>query len=282
MTTVAFLGTGAMGAPMARNLARAGHHVRAWNRTASRVEALADDGVEACATPSEACEGAELLVTMLADGPSTADAIDGVLGPGLVWGQMGTVGVTWTRQLAAAAASAGVPYADAPVLGSRAPAESGELTVLASGDDEALATLEPVFAAVGSRTLRLGETGNGTRLKLVLNYWILGQTALVAEVAALAEATGPGAESFLELIEGGFTDAPYARLRARRMLENDFEPMFSLELGRKDVMLALEAGTAAGVRMDVGEAVLAEMDRAIARGHGADDIGAVFTATTST
>jgi len=281
MTTIAFLGTGAMGGPMARNLARGGHAVRAWNRTASRAEALASDGVQACATPAEACEGAELLVTMLADGPSTAAAVDGVLRAGLAWGQMGTVGIAWTEQLAASAETAAMLYVDAPVLGSRAPAESGELTVLSSGTDDALAALEPVFDTVGSRTLRLGEAGNGTRLKLILNYWILGQTGLVAEVAALAEAAGPGADYFLDLIEGGFTDAPYARLRARRMLDADFAPMFALALGRKDVELALEAGRTAGVRMDVGEAVLAEMDRAIANGHGADDIGAVYTATTN-
>jgi 3-hydroxyisobutyrate dehydrogenase len=279
VSTIAFLGTGAMGAPMARNLVRAGNAVRAWNRTASRAEELVADGAVACRTPAEACDGADVLVTMLADGPSTVDAVDGVLRRGLAWAQMGTVGIAWTERLAAAAAEAGALYADAPVLGSLAPAESGELTVLAAGSDEAVAACQGVFDVVGSRTLRLGATGNGTRLKLVLNFWVLGQTALVGEAVSLAEALGVGAGRFLDLIEGGFTDAPYARLRARRMLEEDFEPMFTLALGHKDVSLALEAGTAEGLRLDVAAAVAEEMSRAVGLGHGEDDIGAVVNAT---
>jgi 3-hydroxyisobutyrate dehydrogenase len=279
VSTIAFLGTGAMGAPMARNLVRAGHAVRVWNRTPSRAAELVADGAVACPTPAEACDGADVLVTMLADGPATADAVEGVLRPGLAWAQMGTVGVAWSERLATAAADAGALYADAPVLGSLAPAVSGELTVLAAGSDEALAACQGVFDVVGSRTLRLGATGNATRMKLVLNFWVLGQTAVMSEVVAVAEALGVGAASFLDLIEGGFTDAPYARLRARRMLEEDFEPMFSLVLGHKDVVLALEAGTAEGLQLDVAAAVAREMERAIAQGHGDDDIGAVVTAT---
>jgi 3-hydroxyisobutyrate dehydrogenase len=279
VTTIAFLGTGAMGAPMARNLVRAGHVVRVWNRTATRAEELVADGAVACGTPAEACDGADVLVTMLADGPATAAAVQGVLRPGLAWAQMGTVGVEWTERFAGLAAGAGTLYADAPVLGSLAPAESGELTVLAAGSDEALDACQEVFDVVGSRTLRLGAAGNGTRMKLVLNFWVLGQTALVGEVVSLAEALGVGAAQFLDLIEGGFTDAPYARLRARRMLDHDFAPMFSLALGHKDVSLALEAGTAEGLQLDVAAAVGEEMRRAIAKGYGAEDIGAVVTAT---
>jgi 3-hydroxyisobutyrate dehydrogenase len=267
VSTIAFLGTGAMGAPMARNLVRAGHAVRVWNRTPSRAAELVADGAVACPTPAEACDGADVLVTMLADGPATADAVEGVLRPGLAWAQMGTVGVAWSERLATAAADAGALYADAPVLGSLAPAVSGELTVLAAGSDEALAACQGVFDVVGSR------------MKLVLNFWVLGQTTVMGEVVAVAEALGVGAASFLDLIEGGFTDAPYARLRARRMLEEDFEPMFSLVLGHKDVVLALEAGTAEGLQLDVAAAVAREMERAIAQGHGDDDIGAVVTAT---
>ena len=279
MTTIAFLGTGAMGGPMARNIARAGPDVRVWNRTASRAQELVADGAVACATPLQATEGADVLVTMLADGPATASAVEGILRSGLAWAQMGTVGVDWTDRLAAEAAEAGTLYVDSPVLGSLAQAASGELTVLAAGADDAVAACQEVFDVMGNRTLRFGAIGNGTRMKLVLNFWVLGQTTLVGEVVSLAEALGVGAGGFLDLIEGGFTDAPYARLRARRMLGEDFEPMFSLALGHKDVSLALEAGTAAGLRLDVASAVEQEMSRAIEQGHGDDDIGAVVDAT---
>jgi 3-hydroxyisobutyrate dehydrogenase len=276
---VAFLGTGAMGAPMARNIARAGHEVRAWNRTRERAEPLAADGVTVCDTPAEAVGPADVLVTMLSDGPAVASVVDGVLRKRLLWLQMSTVGLDWTERFAAAAREAGAVFVDAPSLGSIGPAERGELTVLASGPDEARERAASIFDAVGSGTRWLGESGAGTRLKLVFNFWILATTAAAGETLALAEALGVDGQGFLEQIEGGFADAPYARFKGPLMLRREYTPSFRLALGRKDAALAVEAGRKAGVEMPVAEAVVAAMDRAIERGYGDGDIAAVIEST---
>jgi 3-hydroxyisobutyrate dehydrogenase len=276
---VAFLGTGAMGLPMARNIARAGHAVRAWNRTRERAEPLAADGVVVCDTPAEAADGADALVTMLTDGPVVAESVDGILRPGVLWLQTSTVGVEWHERLAEAAAEAGAILVDAPVIGSVQPAEAGELTVLASGPDDAIDRLEPVLDAIGSSTLRLGPAGAGTRMKLVFNFWILAVTATAGETIALAEALGVGGDRFLELIAGGFADAGYAQRKGPLMLKRDYTPSFRLGLGRKDAALALEAGRAEGLDLRLAEALVAAMDVAIERGHADSDIAAVHEAT---
>ena len=133
MTTVGLLGTGAMGAPMARSAAGAGLAVRAWNRSPEKAAPLAEAGVLVCNTPVAATAGADLVVTMLSDGPATASAVEGVLGAGQVWAQMGTVGVAWSDRLSELAAAAGLAFVDAPVIGSLPAAEAGDLVVLASG-----------------------------------------------------------------------------------------------------------------------------------------------------
>jgi 3-hydroxyisobutyrate dehydrogenase len=276
---VAFLGTGAMGAPMARNIAAAGHDVRAWNRTPARAEAIAGERLTAWTSASEAAAGADVLVTMLADGAATAEATGGALREGLVWAQMGTVGLEWNERLAEQAASAGASFVDAPVLGSLPAAESAELIVLASGPDAAIDAAQPVFDAIGTETHRLGDVGAGTRMKLVFNYWVLVLTALTGETVALADGLGAGGGRFLELIAGRLPDSAYAQMKGKKMVTGDLSPMFRLVLGRKDVALALEAARDAQLDLAVGDAVLAEMDLAIRRGYGDADTAAVIEAT---
>jgi 3-hydroxyisobutyrate dehydrogenase len=278
---VGFLGTGGMGAPMARNLARAGLDVRAWNRTRERAEPLAGDGVAVAGSPAEATERADVLVTMVTDGPAVADSVEGVLRPGLLWLQTSTVGVEWHERLAAAASDAGAVLVDAPVLGSIQPAEAGELTVLASGPDDAIDRLEPVLDAIGTTTMRLGEAGAGQRLKLVFNFWILAVTAAAGETIALAESLGAGGERFLELIKGGFADAGYAQRKGPLMLRRDYTPSFQLRLGRKDVALALDAARAEELDLRLGAALLEAMDVAVDRGYGESDIAAVHESTSA-
>jgi 3-hydroxyisobutyrate dehydrogenase len=266
---------------MARNLARSGLEVRVWNRTRARAEPLAADGIAVCDSPAAAADGADVLVTMLTDGPAVSESVAGLLRPGLLWLQTSTVGVEWCERLAAEAERGGAVLVDAPVLGSVAPAEAGELTVLASGPDEAIGRLAPVLDAIGSSTLRLGAAGAGTRMKLVFNFWILAVTAAASEAIALAEELGAGGGRFLELIAGTFADAGYAQRKGPSMLARDYPPSFRLGLGRKDAALALEAGRAEELRLRLGEALVAAMDAAIARGYGDSDIAAVHEATRS-
>jgi 3-hydroxyisobutyrate dehydrogenase len=278
---VAVLGTGIMGGPIARRLADAGHDVRAWNRTLERAEGL---GAEAAATPAEAVADAELLVTMLADGP-TVDAVMREAAPaavpGAVWAQTSTVGAEWTQRLAALAAEAGLVYVDAPVLGTRAPAEQGQLVVLLAGPDDARATCAAVLPAIARKLVSLGdEVGSASALKLVLNHWILNSLENLAETVAFAQALGVEPERFLESIAGGGMDMPYAHMKTEAILSGKLdEPSFTLRLAAKDVELILDAASSAGVDLALARASLARMSRAIELGHGDEDMAATYYAT---
>jgi 3-hydroxyisobutyrate dehydrogenase len=265
---VTVLGTGIMGGGMARNLVRAGHEVTVWNRTREKAEQI--EGATVAATPGEAARGAEVLVTMLADGPAVDAAVD-LDGFDGVWVQMSTVGVDWVERLAARAAARRILFLDAPVLGSRQPAQDGELTVLAAGLRDARA--EAVFDAVGSRTTWVGEPPQATRMKLVVNAYLLLSLPALGQTVVLARELGLEPETFLDAIKGGATDSTYAQTRGRAMAKGDFAPNFPLELARKDLALAMEA---ANRELPFAKAALAAYDRAIAAGHGRDDMSAVI------
>jgi 3-hydroxyisobutyrate dehydrogenase len=280
--TVAVLGTGIMGAAMARNLLWVGMEVRAWNRTREKAEPLAEDGAKVTDTPAEAAEGADFLITMLSDAGAVEEAVGGDVLPALaedgVWLQMSTVGTEWSDRLEKLAAERSVAYVDAPVLGTKQPAEQGALIVLASGPEEVRERSQPVFDAVGSKTLWLGPAGAGSRLKLVVNNWIVGLIGVLAETTALAEATGVDPSRFLEVIEGGPLGLPYAQIKGKMMIEEEFPTSFSLRLARKDAALVLEAAEKEGLRLAVAEAVAARFDEALDAGHGEEDMAAVYHA----
>src|SRR5829696_8068679 len=278
---VAILGTGIMGAPMARNLAAAGLEVRAWNRSRERAEPLAPDGVAIADTPTEAAAGADVVVTMLSDGAAVeAMTADLAFPAGAVWAQMSTVGIEATERLAARAAEAGVPIVDAPVLGTKAPAEQGKLTVIAAGPAEARERCAPVFDAVGARTVALAdEPGAATRMKLVLNAWLLALIEGLGESVALAEGLGVDPAAFLDIIDGGPLGPPYAKMKGTMMIERSYEPSFSLTLAAKDARLALEAAGAEGLELPALRAILGQLEKAVGRGHGDADMAAAVEAT---
>ena len=281
-TKVALLGTGIMGSAMARNLIKAGMEVRAWNRSREKAEPLAEDGAIVVDTPAEAAGGADFLLTMLSDADVIEDVVsNGVLpalAEGAVWLQMSTVGEEGNEKLARLAAESGVAYVDAPVLGTKAPAEQGQLVALASGPEDVRGRCDPVFDAVGSKTVWLGEAGEGSRLKLVVNNWIVGLLGVLAETVAFARATGVDPQKFLETIEGGPLGLPYAQMKGAMMIEEDFPTSFSARLARKDAGLVLDAAGSRDLRMAVASAVAARFDEAIEDGHGEEDMAAVYRA----
>ncbi len=270
--TIAFLGTGLMGAPMARNLAGAGHTVRAWNRTPAKAEGL---GATVAGTPAEAVEGADVVITMLADGPAVAAAMDGVtLTAEQVWWQCSTVGVEWIAKLAGGTAA---QFVDGPVMGTKAPAEQGQLTVLAAGAGRE--RLTGIFEPVAAKVVDLGdEVGAGTKLKLVLNNWVISFVESLAETIALAEGLGVDPAKFFEGIEGGAMYAPYVKVKGVPMIERSFEPSFSLKLAHKDAGLVLDAARELGLELPLPALVRQQMGKAIERGHGEDDLSATFMA----
>src|SRR3982751_1174083 len=273
--TIAVLGTGTMGAPMARNLVEAGIDVRAWNRTAEKARAV--DGAQVCETPAQAAEGADFVLTMLADGEAVEETVRELDFRGAVWLQMSTVGIEATELLMERSGEA--PFVDAPVVGTKQPAEKGELTVLASGPRHARERAKAVFDAGAGRVVELGEAGEGTRLKLVINSWLVILVEGLAETMAFSEAIGIDPERFLETIEGGPTGPAYAQLKGKMMVARKFDPAFSLALARKDAQLVLDAAERHGFDAALVEVVARKMDEAIAAGHGDEDMAATFYAS---
>jgi 3-hydroxyisobutyrate dehydrogenase len=279
---VAILGTGTMGLGMARSALRAGLEVRAWNRTLERAEPLAADGATVAPTPAEAASGADLVVTMLSDADAVLDVMErddgGLAGArdDALWVQTSTIGLDGTERCIELAERRGVALVDAPVLGTKQPAEEGKLVVLASGPEEARERCEPFFDAIGQRTLWLGPAGAGTRLKLVVNTWIVTLVEGLAETMALADALGMPKERFLEAIEGGPLDLPYAQLKGRMMIERSFEPSFSLRLAAKDARLVAEAAERCGVELPLPKLVAERMARGVEAGHGDEDLAATY------
>ena len=265
---IAVLGTGIMGGAMARNLAAAGHEVRAWNRTREKAEGL---GATVAETPARAVDGVEAVLTMLADGP-TVDAVVPELDPGVLWVQSSTVGVADTERFAARHAR----FLDAPVLGSRPQAEAGELLVLAAGPERPEKLLDPI----SSRVMWLGdEPGAGTKLKLTLNLWILNLVENLGETMALAEGLGLDRRWFLDAIKGRPMDSAYAQIKGEKIVTGDYSPAFALRLAAKDVGLAVEMAHTAGVDLGLAPVTLERFRRAIELGHGDEDMAAAWFAT---
>jgi len=285
MTTIAVLGTGTMGAPIARNLLRAGFAVRVWNRTPAKAQALVAESATYAPRPADAVNGADVVITMLADGAAVdqvmtepAGALP-ALSPGAVWVQMSTIGVEWTDRLAALAARRGVTFVDAPVSGSSEPAEKGELLILASGARSVRDRVAPVFDVLGRQTLWLDHVGDGSRLKLVLNNWLAVLVEGMAESVTLGATLGLDPHLFMDVITGGPLGSAYAVAKGNAMLDEQFQPGFPLRHAAKDATLAWGAAHDRGLALPVTAALLRRWQDAIALGHGDDDVAAAITAT---
>ena len=274
--TVAVLGTGIMGAPMARNLLAAGFPVRAWNRTAEKAAPLAEAGAVVAGSPREATANAQIVLTMLVDADAVLETVADALDPGQVWLQMSTVGLDGAERCAALAGERGVTLVDAPVLGSRQAADDGKLIVLASGPQDGQERVDPLFEVVGERTLWLGEAGSGQRLKLVANTWVLTLVESLAETLVLAEGLGVPPQTFLDVIAGGALDCGYAQLKGRAMIERNFPPAFPLRHAAKDLRLIEEAAGRHELDVPLIDAVAERYAQAAESGLGDLDMSATF------
>ncbi|HEY2127592.1 MAG TPA: NAD(P)-dependent oxidoreductase [Streptosporangiaceae bacterium] len=275
---VAVLGIGTMGRGMAHSLLRAGFQVDVWNRTPEPAAQLAQDGATAHELPSYAVERADVVITMVADAAAVeqvafTDSMLETLRPGTVWAQMGTIGVEATDQLAARVSKErpDVLFVDAPVSGTKGPAETGNLLILASGPEAARPRLDPVFAALGQRTKWLGDAGGGSRLKLVMNTWLVTLVEGAAEVMAVADSLGVAHQDVLDFLAEGNLSAPVASVKARKMEAGDDSPEFSLQWALKDIDLAL-AGT--DLALPVVEAIRARWTALVDEGLGGLDVAA--------
>lgn len=279
---VAILGTGTMGAGMARSMQREGLSVSAWNRTRDKAAPLADDGIEVADSVAAAVSGADAVLTMLFDADAVlavADELTGALDSNAVWLQSSTVGPPGIKRIAEHVGD--VRLLDAPMLGTKEPAEQGKLVPLVSGPADAIERVRPVLDAVGSKTVVAGDDlGLGSALKLACNAWILSLTAATAQSIALAKAMGVDPQLFLQAIEGGASDTPYAHMKGDAMIKGNFPASFGLDGGLKDLNLIVDAANDHGVKAAMLDGVKALFDQASQDGHGRDDLAAVYTALT--
>lgn len=281
-TAVAVLGTGIMGAGMARNLARSGLEVTVWNRNADKARPLTEVGARLADDPASAVQNADVIVTMLFD----AEAVEHVMGPALaaarpdsVWAQASTVGLDGVVRLAQLAERHEIGFIDAPVLGTRQPAEDGTLLVLASGPQRWRAAVGPVFDAIGSRTVWVGDRpGDAHRLKLVANSWVLSVVAATAQAVALAGDLGLDPQQFFDTIAGGSLDCAYAHVKGSAMIADEFPTAFPLAGAAKDSALIAEAMRGAGTDHTVMDALHDRFAAALEARDSDEDMAAVIHA----
>ncbi|HEX5091511.1 MAG TPA: NAD(P)-dependent oxidoreductase [Burkholderiales bacterium] len=250
MSTIAFIGTGAMGARMAANLKAAGHALRVYNRDRAKTKALAEQGAEVCDSPAAAVRGAEFAVSMVADDVATravmlgADGAVAAAAQGTVIVDSSTNTPAMAREVAKAAAARGVAYLDAPVSGSLAQAQGKELVFMVGGERAAFDKAQPLFSAMGRQATHMGASGGGATIKLINNMLSGTMTAAIAEAAIVCEAAGVDLAAALEVLGEGAAASRLLKTRLPKMFKRDFAAQFQLELMEKDLryfqMLAQE------------------------------------------
>jgi 3-hydroxyisobutyrate dehydrogenase len=277
---VAVLGMGAMGHGMAASALRAGIPTIVWDRRAEAAGDLAELGARVAGSAADAARRAAIVVTMVTD----ADAVISVardqgmlaaLAPGAIWAQMSTIGVAGIDRVAAIVGDErpDVLLLDAPVSGSRDPAERGQLTIFASGPAEARSRVGPLFGALGQRTFWAGEAGAGTRLKLVNNTWLAFANEAVAASMALGRGLGLQTTAMVDALSGSSLVSPWQAAKLRRIADGEFSAQFALSLALKDVHLALQA--AGDGRLPVLACLADEWQQAVDQGLGGQDLTVV-------
>ncbi len=279
---VAVLGIGTMGHGMAISALRAGIPTIVWNREPEATRDLAELGAEVAESAADGARRAAIVVTMVTD----ADAVVSIAGdqgmlaalsPGAIWVQMSTIGVTGIERVAAMVDDErpDVTLVDAPVSGSKEPAERGQLTIFASGPDEVGSRVAPLFDALGQRTIWVGAVGAGSRMKLVNNTWLAFAAEGVAASVALARRLGLETETVVDVLGGGPLMSPWQSAKLQRIAKGDFSAQFALSLALKDVHLALQA---AGNRLAPLACLADEWQRVVDHGLGGEDLTVVTRA----
>jgi len=276
---VAFLGLGIMGRAMAANLVKAGHEVTVWNRSAGKEV----EGARAAASPSEAARGVEIVWMCVSDTQAVENILFGPQGveeslsPGMIVVDSSTISPTATRKFAERVAARGAHYVDAPVTGSKAGAEAGTLIFMVGGSDADIETLKPLFAAMGKKFFRMGETGKGQATKLVMNLQIAMIYEGFAEALTLATKLGVDVDALLPLINASMVHSGVVEYKAPFVLHRDFSANFPLRLMYKDLRLALEAAREVRVKLPGLETVEEIYEMASEEGNGDLDYAATLT-----
>ena len=275
---VGLLGVGLMGSAMGHRLLDQGIEVIAWDRNPDDAAALGERGGSSADGPTDVVFGADVVITMLPTAPIVLEIVEPLLEDWperTIWLQTSSVGAAEADQLVEVAQAHDVTLVDAPVSGSTHPAEEGELTILASGPDSARGPVEPVFEALGSHVLWVGEAGMGSRLKMAANHWMIAMTAALAESMHLCEAMGLDQQQFVELLDGGPLGSPYGLLKLDEMRRHDYPAGFPVRLALKDLELVREVEQSSKAPMPMLD-VVRERYLSANRDHADEDLAAVY------
>ncbi len=270
-----------MGSGMAGRLLSAGFPLTLHNRNREKAAQFAGAGAVVASSPREAASNADIVITIVADDAASRAVWLGEHGAlagaaaGSVLIESSTLSVAWVLELAKAAAQKGCPFLDAPVTGTKPHAASGQLLFLVGGPAAALETAQPVFAVVGRDVVHLGANGNGARLKLINNFLCAVQAASLAEASAMIDRGGLDQEKALSVLTNGAPGSPVLKTISARVVANDPEVNFVLRLMAKDIAYAIEDAAGNNVTLETGAAALSVFKRAIAKGHGEEDMSAV-------
>ncbi len=282
---IAFFGLGIMGGPMAANLARAGFDLSVWTHTDGKAERFASEhGVRAAATPAEAAEGADALISIVPDAPEVESVLfgeagaAGALASGALVVDMSTIAPSAAVEIGERLTSDGLEFLEAPVSGSKPKAEDGTLTIMAGGSKAAFARAQPLFEALGERIVHVGPQGHGQLAKLLTNVMGAVNAAALAESVVAVRAAGIDPGAFLEVAAGSAGNSAMVTLKGRPMFDESFEPLFKLEHMLKDIRHCLAEAEALGVELRLGTLAETLYARAAEEGHGEEDFAAVLRA----
>lgn len=282
MTTIAFIGLGVMGMPMASNLRAAGFDVVGVNRSPEKARQFVQRGGRISSTIAGAVERADVVITMLPDTPDVEEVLLGVEGvlahvaAGTLVIDASTIRPETTRRIAEAARAGGVLLLDAPVSGGEAGAIEGNLSIMVGGDQEAFESARPILEAVGSTVVHVGPAGAGQTVKAANQLIVAGNIEVLAEALVFLDAHGVDLDAAVRVLGGGLAGSTVIARKAAGMLARRFDPGFRVDLHHKDLGIVLDAARAAGVAIPLGAHVASLMSTLRAQGDGALDHSALL------
>jgi 3-hydroxyisobutyrate dehydrogenase/glyoxylate/succinic semialdehyde reductase len=279
---VTFIGLGIMGSRMATNLIKAGHEVLVWNRTTEKSEALKKSGAKVASSIADAVKEADVFITMLSS-PEVVEKValgkDGMVmhaKRNALWINTSTINPSFAEEMSSKAKEAGLRYLDAPVSGSKIPAEKGELIFLVGGDPADLEQAQPFLNAMGKSINYLGNVGSGSKMKLVVNL-VLAQSMLAfSEAVALGVASGLDQSKIVDVILGGPVASPFLQMKKGKFESKNFEPEFPLKWVHKDLHLILQTAYENNIAMPLTSIAKEVYGLAKQNGRGEEDLSAIY------
>jgi 2-hydroxy-3-oxopropionate reductase len=285
MTSIAIIGLGIMGLPMAKNLVKAGHEVTGFNRSQEAIDALVEAGGKGATSIADAVKDADVIISMVPDSPDVEGVVrgeDGVFAnakPGALWIDNSSIRPDVAKTLAEEAVAAGFGAVDAPVSGGEQGAIDGVLSIMVGGAPEHFAAAEPVLNAIGKTIVHVGPAGAGQTVKAANQLIVAVNIQALAEAVTFLEAFGVDTDAALTVLGGGLAGSKVLDQKGQKMLNRDFAPGFRLALHNKDLGIVTAAARSVGVTVPLGAAVAQLVNALVARGDGGLDHSGLFKLT---